>query len=65
MPEIGKVYGAIHGIRGILDGQLMDFSEETPENLELVAGTPSSALLSVRLSQRLRSVGRFSNVSVN
>ena len=49
VPEIGKVYGAIHGIRGILDGQLMDFSEETPENLELVAGTPSSALLSVRL----------------
>ena len=49
IPEINKVYGAIHGIRGILDGQLMDFSEETPENLELVAGTPSSALLSVRL----------------
>lgn len=46
---IGRVYGAIHGIRGILDGQLMDFSGESAENLELVAGTPSSALLSVRL----------------
>jgi 6-phosphofructokinase 1 len=46
---IGRVYGAIHGIHGILDGQLMDFSGESAENLELVAGTPSSALLSVRL----------------
>ncbi|TVR48822.1 MAG: diphosphate--fructose-6-phosphate 1-phosphotransferase, partial [Planctomycetota bacterium] len=48
-PEIDRVYGAIHGIQGILDGQLMDFAEERAENLELVAGTPSSALLSVRL----------------
>ena len=48
-PEIGKVYGAIHGIQGILDGNICDFSEEDASTFETVAGTPSSALLSVRL----------------
>ncbi|MBA3699367.1 MAG: 6-phosphofructokinase [Planctomycetes bacterium] len=44
-----KVYGAIHGIQGILDGNFCDFAEEDPANLEIVAGTPSAALKSVRL----------------
>lgn len=48
-PAIDAVYGAIHGIRGILDGDLCDLGREAPETLEVVAGTPSSALLSVRL----------------
>ncbi len=43
-----NVYGAIHGIQGIIDGHLCDFSRETPLNLEVVAGTPSAALKSVR-----------------
>ena len=43
-----KVLGAIHGIQGILDGKFHDFGTETPDNLELVAGTPSAALKSVR-----------------
>ncbi|MDA3959295.1 MAG: diphosphate--fructose-6-phosphate 1-phosphotransferase [Planctomycetota bacterium] len=47
--EIGAVYGAIHGIGGILAGEICDLSAEDPDNLEVVAGTPSSALLSVRL----------------
>ncbi len=47
--EIENVYGAIHGIRGILDGEFCDFSKQDPDNLELVADTPSAALLSVRL----------------
>ena len=44
-----KVYGAIHGIQGIMDGNFCDFSQEDPANLEVVAGTPSAALKSVRL----------------
>lgn len=48
-PEIERVYGAIHGIQGILDGNFMDFAAEDADNLEVVAGTPSSALFSVRL----------------
>ena len=43
-----RVLGAIHGIQGIMDGKFHDFATETPENLELVAGTPSAALKSVR-----------------
>lgn len=44
-----KVLGAINGIQGIMDGRFVDFSKEDPANLEIVAGTPSAALKSVRL----------------
>ncbi len=47
-PEIQKVYGAMHGIQGILDEVFLDLGKETPANLERVANTPSSALGSVR-----------------
>ena len=49
-PELfKKVYGAIHGIQGILDGNFCDFALEDAANLEVVAGTTSAALKSVRL----------------
>jgi ATP-dependent phosphofructokinase / diphosphate-dependent phosphofructokinase len=44
-----NVSGAIRGIQGILDGNFCDFSQEDAANLEIVAGTPSAALKSVRL----------------
>ncbi len=47
-PEIKKVFGAMHGIQGILDEDFVDLGKETPANLERVAQTPSSALGSVR-----------------
>jgi 6-phosphofructokinase 1 len=47
-PDIQKVYGAMHGIQGILDEVFLDLGKETPANLERVAQTPSSALGSVR-----------------
>ncbi|MCC5846628.1 MAG: 6-phosphofructokinase [Verrucomicrobia bacterium] len=47
-PEIKKVFGAMHGIQGILDENFVDLGKETPANLERVAQTPSSALGSVR-----------------
>lgn len=47
-PGIERVYGARHGVRGILDEDFVDLSQETSHNLELVAGTPSSALGSTR-----------------
>ena len=43
-----RVYGARHGVRGILDEDFIDLSQETSQNLELVAATPSSALGSTR-----------------
>ncbi len=48
-PGAGRVLGAINGIQGILDGRLCDFADEDRDRFEVVAQTPSSALLSVRL----------------
>lgn len=45
---IERVYGALHGVRGIVDENFVNLSQETAANLELVAGTPSSALGSTR-----------------
>jgi len=45
---ITAVYGAAHGIRGILDEKFYDMSKEDPYELDLMKTTPSSALGSVR-----------------
>jgi 6-phosphofructokinase 1 len=45
---IDKVYGALHGIRGIVNEDFVDLSGESVENLEGIAATPSSALGSTR-----------------
>ena len=42
------VYGARHGVRGIINEDFVDLTQETSHNLELVANTPSSALGSTR-----------------
>ena len=47
-PSISHVYGAQHGVRGILDEKLIDLGHETVENLEAVAATPAAALGSTR-----------------
>ena len=46
--EIGHMYGARHGLEGLLTSDLIDLTAETPETLERVARTPSAALGSVR-----------------
>ncbi len=46
--HITRVYGALHGVRGIVDEEFIDLTRETTHNLEAVANTPSSALLSTR-----------------
>jgi 6-phosphofructokinase len=47
-PEIGKIYGARFGVRGILDEDFIDLTQATTHNLEQVARTPASALGSTR-----------------
>ena len=47
-PNIGAVYGAYHGVRGIVDQDFTDLTRESGENLERVAATPSAALGSTR-----------------
>ena len=41
---ITKVYGAAHGIRGVLDDVLYIMDEEDPAELKLLRNTPSSEL---------------------
>jgi 6-phosphofructokinase 1 len=47
-PGITRVYGAAHGIRGVLDDALYDMSQEDPSELARLRYTPSSALGSCR-----------------
>ncbi len=47
-PEVTRVWGARHGVRGIVHQAFVDLSEATTHNLERVAQTPSSALGSTR-----------------
>ena len=46
--QIGRIYGARYGVRGIVNEDFVDLSAETQVNLEAVAATPSSALGSTR-----------------
>ena len=46
--NIESVYGACHGVAGILPENLVDLGQETPQQLELVAATSGSALGSTR-----------------
>ncbi|MDA0578194.1 MAG: 6-phosphofructokinase [Verrucomicrobia bacterium] len=47
-PQITKIYGARHGIRGVVKADFLDLTQTTARNLEQVAGTPASALGSTR-----------------
>jgi len=47
-PAITRVYGAARGVRGIIEEDLFDLSQETTANLEAVAATPAAALGSTR-----------------
>ena len=47
--NITAVYGALHGIQGVLDEDLCDMSKEDREELMLLKSTPASALGSCRL----------------
>ena len=42
--QVERIYGAIHGVRGIVNEDFVDLTHETQHNLEQVANTPSSAL---------------------
>ena len=49
---ITKVYGAAHGIKGVLDDVLYVMDEEDPEELKLLRNTPSSELGSCRYKMK-------------
>ena len=45
---VDLVYGARHGVRGIVNEDFVDLTQETSHNLELVADSPGAALGSTR-----------------
>lgn len=45
---VDRVYGAYHGVRGIINEEFLDLTRETSQNLEIVGNTPCSALGSTR-----------------
>jgi len=46
--DVSRVYGARHGVRGIVNEDFVDLTHETSMNLERVAATPAAALGSTR-----------------
>jgi 6-phosphofructokinase 1 len=52
--NVELVYGAYHGVSGIIDEDFLDLTQETSHNIEMVANTPSSALGSTRDKPDLR-----------
>ncbi len=46
--NVERIYGAYHGVRGIVDEDFVDLTQETSHNLEMVGATPGSALGSTR-----------------
>jgi ATP-dependent phosphofructokinase / diphosphate-dependent phosphofructokinase len=48
LPGVEAVYGARHGVRGIVNEDFLDLTMETSAHLERVAATPASALGSTR-----------------
>lgn len=47
-PGVTAIYGAVHGVSGILNEDFYDLTQETEANLERVAQTPCSGLGSTR-----------------
>jgi 6-phosphofructokinase 1 len=48
LAQVERVYGARHGVRGIVNEDFVDLTQETSAHLERVAATPASALGSTR-----------------
>ena len=43
-PEIENIYGAVHAVAGMVKDDFIDLGALSPETLEVVAGSPSSAI---------------------
>ncbi|MCP5363713.1 MAG: 6-phosphofructokinase [Hyphomicrobiales bacterium] len=48
IPSVERVYGAYHGVSGVINEDFLDLTQETTHNLEMVAETSSSGLGSTR-----------------
>ncbi|MCI1245133.1 MAG: diphosphate--fructose-6-phosphate 1-phosphotransferase [Bacilli bacterium] len=46
--ELGGIYGALHGVEGLIGDDLVDLRQEDPHEIELLKQTPGAALGSTR-----------------
>ena len=63
-PDLGQVYGAIHGVGGVLDEALLDLGALPTRMWETVARTPGAALGSSRRSLKPCEVPAVLNVMI-
>jgi len=61
-PEIENLYGAVHAVSGMVKENFIDLKKLSSETLELVAGSPSSALGSSRDKPDAEYCGRILDV---
>lgn len=61
-PRIDGVFGMLHGIQGLLDGDVIDLRAETPETLAGLRETPSAALGSCRFKASEEQLDRILDV---
>jgi 6-phosphofructokinase len=47
-PQVSRIYGALYGVKGVINEDFLDLTQETTHNLEQVAETPASAMFSTR-----------------
>jgi len=59
---IKTLYGAVHGVQGIMDEQFVDLKKVSKERLDVVANSPSSALGTSRLKPDKELCGRIFEV---
>jgi len=60
--RVRGVYGAIHGVKGVLGEEMIDLGKESAAILEGVANTPCAALRSVRMKPTEEECGRMLEV---
>ncbi|HTY23292.1 MAG TPA: 6-phosphofructokinase [Desulfomonilaceae bacterium] len=61
-PNITRLYGAFRGVEGLVAEELIDLSEATTKNLEMVARTPGAAICSTRVKPDEEFCGRIFDV---
>ncbi|PYV86225.1 MAG: 6-phosphofructokinase [Acidobacteria bacterium] len=57
--QIQGIYGAVHGVEGILKEQMIDLRQESAETIDLLRQTPSAALGSCRRKLKESDYGRI------
>ena len=60
--KVGSIYGAVNGILGVLDEELVDLRQEDPSTISMLRKTPSAALGSCRYKLREEDYSRLLKV---